>query len=50
MGLNALGNIWIHLVADFAGGAVAALVFRVVSPEDVQRMVVAPPAAKPVGA
>jgi aquaporin Z len=49
MGLNAVANIWIHLVADFAGGAVAALLFRVVSPEDVQRMVVSPPdaAAKP---
>jgi aquaporin Z len=50
MGLNAVANIWIHLVADFAGGAVAALVFRIVSPQDVQRMVVAPPDAKPVGA
>ncbi len=43
MGLNAPANIWIHLVADFAGGAAAAYVFRVVSPDDVQRMVVAPP-------
>ena len=42
MGLNAVANIWIHLVADFLGGAAAALVFRIVSPEDVQRMVVAP--------
>jgi aquaporin Z len=42
LGLNAVTNLWIHLVADFAGGAVAALVFRVVSPDDVQRMVVAP--------
>jgi aquaporin Z len=42
LGLNAVANLWIHLVADFAGGAVAALVFRVVSPDDVQRMVVAP--------
>lgn len=42
MGLNALANVWIHLVADFAGGAAAALVFRAVSREDVQRGVVAP--------
>jgi aquaporin Z len=45
MGLNAVSNIWIHLLADFAGGAVAAAVFRFVSPEDVQREVVSPPAA-----
>jgi aquaporin Z len=45
MGLNAVANIWIHLVADFAGGAVAALMFRAVSPDDVERMVVSPPAA-----
>ena len=42
MGLNAVANIWIHLVADLAGGAVAALVFRFVSPDDIQRSVVAP--------
>ena len=42
MGLNAVANVWIHLVADFAGGAVAALAFRALSPESVQRMVVAP--------
>jgi aquaporin Z len=37
MGLNAVANIWIHLVADFAGGAAAALVFRSVSHQDVQK-------------
>lgn len=42
MGLNAVANVWIHLVADLAGGAVAAIVFRLVSPEKVQRMVVSP--------
>ena len=42
MGIIAWHSIWIHLVADLAGGAVAALVFRAVSPEDVQRAVVAP--------
>jgi aquaporin Z len=47
MGLNAVGNLWIHLVADFAGGAVAAIVFALVSPEKVQRMVVAPQDATP---
>jgi aquaporin Z len=45
MGLNSAGNIWIHLLADFAGGAVAAVVFRFVSPEDVQRSVVSPSSA-----
>lgn len=44
MGLNAVGNLWIHLLADFSGGAVAALVFRMVSPDDVQREVVSPQA------
>ncbi len=42
MGLNAVANVWIHLLADFAGGAIAALAFRALSPERVQRMVVAP--------
>lgn len=27
-------NIWIHLVADFAGGAAAAVVFKRINPED----------------
>jgi aquaporin Z len=49
MGLNSAANIWIHLLGDFAGGAAAALVFRMVSPDDVQRMVVAPPPAEPIG-
>jgi aquaporin Z len=34
MKLSALANIWIFLVADFAGGAVAAAVFRAVNPDD----------------
>ncbi len=42
MGLNAVGNLWIHLVADFAGGAVAAVIFGLVSLESVQRIVVNP--------
>jgi len=46
MGLVSAANIWIHLVADLAGGAVAAVVFRVVSPDDVQRAVVSPPSDK----
>jgi aquaporin Z len=28
-------DIWIHIVADLAGGAVAALVFRFINPDDV---------------
>ena len=43
MGLNAVRNIWIHLLGEFAGGALAAAVFRFVSLEDVQREVVSPP-------
>ena len=46
MGLNAVANVWIHLLADFAGGATAALAFRALSPENVEQMVVAPEEAK----
>jgi glycerol uptake facilitator-like aquaporin len=35
MGLSQLANIWIFLVANFAGGAVAALVFRFIHPPEV---------------
>jgi aquaporin Z len=42
MGLSTIANLWIYLLANFVGGAVAALVFRVVSPDDVRRDVVAP--------
>jgi aquaporin Z len=35
MGLSAVANIWIFLVADFAGAAVAALTFKAVNPQDV---------------
>lgn len=34
MGKSAVANIWIYLAANFAGGAVAALVFRAVNPDD----------------
>lgn len=34
MGLASWGNIWIYLVADFAGGAVAATVFKFLNPQD----------------
>lgn len=34
MGLSSWSNIWIYLVANFAGGAVAALAFKTLSPED----------------
>jgi aquaporin Z len=32
MGLSALGNIWIFLVANLAGGVLAAIAFRIVNP------------------
>ncbi|MCC6166940.1 MAG: aquaporin [Caldilineaceae bacterium] len=34
MGLSSWANIWIYAVANFLGGAAAALVFRAVSPGD----------------
>ena len=34
MGLFSWSNIWIYLLADFAGGAAAALVFRYLNPAD----------------
>ncbi len=33
MGLSPLGNLWIYLVGNFAGGALAALVFNLTSPD-----------------
>ena len=35
MGLSAAANIWVFLVADFAGAAVAALTFKAINPQDV---------------
>lgn len=34
LGLSSWSSYWIYLVANFLGGAIAALVFRVVSPSD----------------
>ena len=34
MGLSAVGNLWIFLVGNLAGGALAALVFRLTNPDD----------------
>ncbi len=34
MGLSVWPNIWIYLVADFAGGAVAAFTFKALNPGD----------------
>ena len=34
MGLSAWSNIWIFLVANFLGGAVAALIYKAVNPEE----------------
>lgn len=42
VGLVGVSNLWIYLVANLAGGAVAAALFRFLSPEDAQRSVVAP--------
>src|SRR5262245_1926927 len=34
MGLSSWDNIWIYLVADFLGGAIAALTFKSLNPQD----------------
>lgn len=34
MGLSSWANIWVYLVANFAGGALAAIVFKLVNPAD----------------
>jgi aquaporin Z len=34
MGLSSWSNIWMYLLANFAGGAVAAVAFKTLSPED----------------
>ncbi len=34
MGLSSIGNIWIFLVGNFAGGALAAAVYKMVNPEE----------------
>ena len=34
MGLSAPANLWVYLAANFAGGGVAALIFRAVNPDD----------------
>jgi len=34
MGLSAGANLWVYLLANFAGGALAAVVYKVVNPEE----------------
>ncbi len=34
MGLMSWNTIWIHMVADFSGGAAAAIVFKILNPDD----------------
>lgn len=34
MGLASMGNIWIYLVGNFAGGAAAAVVYKAVNPDE----------------
>ena len=36
IGILSWSAIWIFLVANFAGGAIAALVFRLLNPEDLK--------------
>ena len=44
MGLTQLANLWIYLVANFAGGAVAALIFQAVNSEETEATSEAPAA------
>ncbi len=34
MGLSSIGNIWIFIVGNFLGGALAAVIFKFLNPED----------------
>jgi aquaporin Z len=34
MGLVAVSNLWIYIVANFAGAAIAAVIFKAVNPQD----------------
>ena len=34
MHIDKISNLWIYLVANFAGGALAAAAFRFINPED----------------
>jgi len=34
MGLQSMANIWIFLVANFAGGVAAATIFKAINPQD----------------
>jgi aquaporin Z len=34
MGASAIANIWIYLLANFAGGALAAVVFKMLNADD----------------
>jgi aquaporin Z len=34
MGLTSMSNLWIYLAGDFAGAALAAIVFKIINPED----------------
>jgi aquaporin Z len=45
LGLSSWQNIWIYLVAEFAGAAVAASAFKVLSPADLEDVVPRPDAS-----
>jgi glycerol uptake facilitator-like aquaporin len=45
LGLSSWQNIWIYLVAEFAGAAVAASAFKVLSPADLEDVVSRPGAS-----
>jgi len=34
MGLVSLGNIWIYLIGNFAGGAAAAMIYKIANPDE----------------
>ena len=34
LGLTSMANLWVYLAADFAGAALAAIVFKIINPQD----------------
>ena len=34
MGLASIGNIWIYLIGNFAGGAAAAMIYKIANPDE----------------
>ncbi len=50
LGLSSLGNLWLFLVGNLAGGAAAGIVFRYLNPDDLEKPVEEPASKKKVAA